>query len=242
MPHGNWDYGSYTPKKTIAGLADMGELAVRLGSPDTFDRRGDVMLVDDFEDNINKWVIGASGVGGGVALSNDYARNGSRCAKITSGDAIGDTTSITRNMPYPVISRIGFEISFTYHAHFNLWGWYVNLYDGVNSHTANIKYADATQLLTYYNSAGADITFATAVDLYAGTALFHTAKLVVDFTTDKYVRFILDDKEYDLSSYAIKVGASANQPLLSAVYAVATGTNENNICYADDAIITQNEP
>jgi len=63
MAHGTPDWGVTASKKTIYSLHDMGELAVRLGSIVSFDRRGDVIFSDSFQNGLGK--VYASGVGAG---------------------------------------------------------------------------------------------------------------------------------------------------------------------------------
>jgi len=242
MPRGQRDFGGTSPTTTIAGVSDMGELAVRLGSPVTFDRRGDVILLDDFEDNINKWVQTHVGVGGAIALSNDTCKNGARSCKFTTGNVIGNACSIERYMSYPVSGRFGFEISFTYESNFSQWEWLLQLNDGAFYHLAEITYVDATGTLYYRDSTPADVAIVAGLSLYEVDELFHTIKLVVDFDNDKYIRLILNNTEYDLSAYSFEKKADAtNQRLFTRVRAY-TATAANNVMYLDDAIWTQNEP
>ncbi len=242
MVHGQPDYGLYAAKKTVFGLADLGELAARLGSVVTFDRRGDVMLFDDFEDNLNKWQRAMVGIGAAIVLSNTQCRNGSRSVKVTSGNVIGNASTLTRFMAYPVVSKMGFEISFTYHANFLSLEWIFTLYDGTNYHQGRIKYTDATGALSYQDSAGAYQVIVDGLSLYNLDFLFHTIKMVVDFTTDKYARLILNNIEYDLSDYGLYAPADAGRPRVQTQLRVITATAANNSMYYDDAIWTQNEP
>ena len=113
MAHGQPDFGLYAVKKTVSGLADLGELAVRLGSIITFDRRGDIVWFDDFEGDVFKWERDPSGVDAAIIVSPEAARNGAFSAKLTTGNLADDHATILHHLPYPVTSRVGFEISFT---------------------------------------------------------------------------------------------------------------------------------
>ncbi|GAI56753.1 unnamed protein product, partial [marine sediment metagenome] len=76
MAHGQPDFGMYQIAKTIYRLADMGELAVRLGSIVTHDRRGDVIWMDNFDSGIAKWYQFASDDDGLVEWSAERSRSG----------------------------------------------------------------------------------------------------------------------------------------------------------------------
>lgn len=242
MPHGQPDFGMYAIAETIYRLSDMAELAVRLGSIDTFDRRGNVVWLDDFEDNLSKWNIVSLGTGAGAALSTDGCRNGAKSVKLTTGNAQNDYICITHYSPRPVLSKIGFEISFTTDEDLNAHFFYIIYYDGTNRHQALICYNPTTDKLYYYNENGAAQELASNLNLYAYSTHYHTLKLVVDLETDKYVRLLLDETEYDLSSYLIQESASATLPRLEVQYLVRTNVASSESVYAEDAIITQNEP
>ena len=242
MAHGQPDFGMYSLASTIYKLADMGELAARLGSIDTFDRRGDVVWLDDFEDNIAKWLVTSLGTGAGVALSTEAARNGAKSAKITTGNAQNDYASIAKYLGSLVTGEVGAEISFTLSDSLIKVMLYLFYYDGTNQHFAGIDYRLDNDTLYYVNAAGGTSVIAAGVALAASQYLFHTIKLVIDLKNDKYARLILDGVEYDLSSYSYQVTASAAGPFFIMQFEAQTNVADNISIYADDAIITQNEP
>ena len=59
MAHGAPDWFGTTPQGMVHRVADLAELAARLGSPDVFDRRGNVLFMDSFENGQNNWSHGA---------------------------------------------------------------------------------------------------------------------------------------------------------------------------------------
>ena len=242
MAHGMPDYGIYAPKLTVFGLEDMAELAARLGSIVTFDRRGDVVWMDDFEDNIAKWAILGSGTGYGAALSTEAARNGAKSVKLTTGAAIGNGVSILREIPPPVLGKCGLEISWTAYGNLAYVLLIMTHFDGAKARQGQVRYRRPQNDLQYLDSTNTFQTFATPGDIRDNIVNFHTAKLVIDLKNDKYTRFILDAVTYDLSAYALRTGAAVTSPNLT--YGVETETRaaENTSNYVDDCIVTQNEP
>jgi len=242
MPHGQPDFGMYAIAETIYRLSDMGELAVRLGSIVTHDRRGDVIWFDDFEGTLNKWDQYPIGTGAKIEQSADSARNGGRSCKLTTGNAINDYAMILKWLPYPILSKIGFEISFTLDAELGHVTNYLYLYDGTKQYRAYVDYHPDIDKLYYLDEDGTSHLLAENLDLAEYSTYYHTWKLVVDLATKKYVRLILDEKTYDLSSYGICSVASATLPCINALVYAITHVAANKSIYVDDAIITQNEP
>ena len=64
------DYGRLSAQATVFPVTDLGELAARLGSIVSHDRRGDVIWLDGFEDGLDKWQPTTSGSGAAVDLGD----------------------------------------------------------------------------------------------------------------------------------------------------------------------------
>jgi len=242
MAHGQPDFGAYAAKTIVGSLSDMAELAARLGSIVTFDRRGDVIDFDDFEGSTAKWNIVKSGDGAGAVISPKRARSGSFCFMLTSGMTLDHNVGIYRFLAYPVLSRMGLELSFG--SPTNAGGWELVLHlrhDSVN-YVALVVFTRATKELQIVYGDG-DITLIDTLTDYPLMAYgFHTVKVVADFVTKKYVRLIIDDNFYDLSSYLLKVSAAAPLDFLSAVFIHTGDLIANKDLHLDDYILTQNEP
>jgi hypothetical protein len=114
--------------------------------------------------------------------------------------------------------------------------------DGIDNVLFRVRLDTAAQVLQYYDATATFVTFASGINLFTAPTLFHTGKLVVDPTTQRYVRLRLNHLAFDLGGFAPPVFASAGLAVLTVVVeeetlaAVPTGT------YVDDVILTQNEP
>lgn len=243
MAHGQPDFGLYAVKKTVHGLADNAELAARLGSIVTFDRRGDVLWLDGFESPVVKWIVTTDGAGGGAEVSPDAARNGGFSCKLTTDILTDDWVSLSHYLPYPVVSKIGIEVSFTMTT--NLKSLLVAewLYDGSDFHSAQVMYFSIDNKLQYLDNRGFFQDLVTDLDLYTAQTTFHTIKLVIDLETHKYVRVIFNETEYDMSalSYA-HTPDPATIPNWRQQITITTGVDAAQSVYVDDVILTQNEP
>ena len=202
MAHGHPDWGISQPRKTVYPVTDLAELAARLGSINTFDRRGDTVWMDDFEDNINKWNYSGSGTGWAVALSTDQALHGAKSAKLTTGNAVTNSTYIAKHHPLPVSSRLGLEISFTTDTSLSYIQFGLAYSTGTSYREASIRYIPGEPgSLQYKDETGIWTEFATTT-LPDVQSLFHTIKIVADLSSHKYTRVLLDNTEYDLSAHA----------------------------------------
>ena len=225
----------------VSSVTDLGELAVRLGSIVTFDRRGDVYWLDGFEEGISKWDTVSVGIGGGVALSASYARNGLYSCELTAGQFMTHYAEISRNFPYPTLSRWGFECHWSFDSDLDTLDVLVSVYDGTNLTTGKLRYDYGNQRLQYWDSDGAWQNLATSVDLEPGYGIFNACKLVLDLEEAEYERVIVNESEYDMEGVALQQGASAVSPGVKLGVRNTGDGSHNNVVYVDDVIITQNE-
>ncbi|MBT9161303.1 MAG: hypothetical protein DDT26_02608 [Dehalococcoidia bacterium] len=222
--------------------AEMAELAARLGSPNTFDRRGDIVWMDDFEDNINKWVITTWGVGASVVLSTEAARNGARSAKLVTGNAINESASIEVICPILLIANVGFEFSFAGNPPNSVHEVSPNILTGTHLISPRIEYIASTGTLRIRNEFLQWINLITGHNLRSSIRCFHTMKVVVDVPARRYIRLLLDSLTFDISQHNILVTPDTRTPDTHFNILYRTTTAVTRITYIDNVIITQNEP
>lgn len=242
------DYAALKPVGTVPigpvyTSTDIAELAARLGSIVTFDRRGNVLWFEDFENTLGAWTTHYSGIGGSVALSTTRARSGSFSAKLVTGNVTGNEVWISRSFPLPSSDRLGFEVSFTIVEQMATIKFQIKI-DAINGNAywLAIQYTYATKKLEYQ---GIDWEWHTIQEILMGSSYswFHTMKLVFDQHSGKYTRLIWDNAEFDLStiSYSCDVGGGA-LPKVTVWIEGVTASDLNVPMYIDDVIVTQNEP
>lgn len=249
MVHGGPDWGINVPVATVYGVDDMGELAARLGSIVNFDRRGNIIFMDDFQSSLSKWhTVLALGAGGEIAITNERAKNGATSCKVTTPDAVGAIAQLTHYFSFPVLSKIGIEASFTLGpVEIDHICMALTLEDDVEVKLAQIKLIRAPpgstlHTLQYLDADDNWVTFGTA-HIYSANHYFVPAKLVADMENDCYVRFLIANYSFDLSAYPLRVFSPPPTPAHAAFsIVVENGAAGNHSLYLDDAIITQNEP
>jgi len=239
MPHAGPDWGTYAPVSTIYSIQDLGELAARLGSIVTFDRRGNVIFMDNFDDGIEPWSYGGTS-GYSVRWSPYQYKSGGFSIELTTPAVAGKNAWIERYFPYPSKSRLGIEMSVNKNYRVNQIDFYFEIYDGSDLYEPYIRLIGNT-----WSYLGDDLNYhnlGSAGDLM-NDIMFHTFKLVFDLTTGKFVRLIVDTTTFDLSTFTIYKINSSSSPSLFINFAITSmAYAEAAQAWVENLILTQNEP
>jgi len=242
MAHGQPDFGMYSQKSITYGLSDMAELAVRLRSPVIFDRRGDVIVIEDFSYGLNSWYIAAAPTGSSITVTNKYTRAGGFSADVATGTDSDGSKSMARWFGYPRLSSVGIEMSFLLSSLIANVQLYLYMYDGSELNQFSANYNHATGKLTIVTSTGAWEETDHDQILYDTDPCWHTIKIVGNTVTNKYKRILLDNFEQDLSAYGCYAAANASRPCMEVAIQIFPTSLAVRHCYITDLIITQNEP
>ncbi|GAH86831.1 unnamed protein product, partial [marine sediment metagenome] len=198
--HGKPDWGLQL-KKTVYTFDDLSELAVRLGSEVFFDRRGDVYLIENFENGLAKWEIDGSGSGWDCVLTSEKASAGGYSVKLTGGKTSGYESSITKYFPYPVLSKWGFETHFGCGKDMDQIYFTLSLQTGTHQKAATILYDRLNKLLQYKDLEGIYRNIKTSYTIREYGHQFNVLKIVADLENLKYTRLIINEDVFDLSNY-----------------------------------------
>ena len=242
MAHGKPDYGVTGGAATVYQMSDLGELAARLGSTITFDRRGDVIWWDDFECGLAKWPVSLSGTGAAGALSTIRARNGRSSLLLTGGSDANRTAIAVHAEPFARLSRFGFEWSFNLPLAIDYVKGVIFVYDGVNQTFWEWKWSDTLNAVRYLDGATVLDVTAASVDILNGGTQFSTMKLVVDPSANRYVRGLFNNREIDLDGVSGVQFPDAQAARIVLQIEVHSRAGQNDQVYVDDTILTQNEP
>ena len=242
MVRGGPDFGAYSPKAAGAGLTDLAELAVRLGSIDSVDRRGDILLLDDFDDSFLRWETKTFSAGSECVRDEAYPKRGDGCVKMAPAANDLAYARINRYLEIPRNRQLGFEISTTIAAGMDDLLHGAELFDGSTKHFARVKVDIANSLIAVFTTGASYSNVLTGMNLYSSNYMWYTIKLVWDWTTGFYKRLLWNGQEYDLSAipiYSVPSGGPTRLDLEVQANGLAGGAATQ---YLDDAILTQNEP
>lgn len=269
-PHDLPDWGALNAVETVIEITDLGELAARLFSIDTFERGGDVVWMDDFEnevgvfipwatlgdaevpgtfgetfdlDGLNKWIVDASGDGSAVRMSTERARNGLWSCRLIAASGEDTAARIIHLNPYPRLSNMGVEASVSLGEHVPdvQLSATINTFGDAREYT--VRYLAETAEVQVFVVGVGWVTLRTGSSLENIATLFHTWKLVFDAVNHRYLRFVLDETTFDLSALAeqgVTEGGGNN-------WRVAITATNHDVdmfladAWVDDVILTQNE-
>jgi len=240
MPHGGPDWGTVGPIGTIFTIEDLGELAARLGSPDTFDRRGNVIFIDNFDSGIEPWWIGGNPAGWAGRWCPDQHRSGGFSLELTTKAEAGASAYAERYFPYPSKSRLGVEMHFNHNFRVKEAEFLIEVYDGENLYEVYIQLVGDTW--QYWGADHAYHDLDPTTDLMPDL-MFHTFKLVFDLTTGEFAHLIIDTTVFDLAKYKMYSIGSDSAPAIYIHYEITADVFAQAAqAWIDDLILTQNEP
>lgn len=242
MSRGQRDFGQYAPKDTSTSISDMGEVAARLGSIVIFDKRGDVVTFDNFEEPLLAWEKGTVVGGDYVRFSSLYVKSGSQAVRLHCDNHTSGSAHINKASAVLASKRLGMEISFcqlSLDLDLVIYLWYD---DAVKASQAEVKIDTSNFKLSVRDAAYAWVEVADIPVLQRNPFTFHTVKLVVDFDTALYQRVILNETEYDVSGRSIYVDTTGGFSQVLTRVEAQTRNGVGGDVWVDDFILTQEEP
>ncbi|MBA7607939.1 hypothetical protein ES703_15109 [subsurface metagenome] len=240
---GQPDYAGTQQKAVGVTLSDMADLAVRLGSIVEYDRRGDIVILDDFEDTIIKWTIGVGALAY-VRHDSTSVKSGSQALELHLGNVPGGNTNIRKDFHVLGILKVGAEISFSVPQDTYQFEVYITYYDGDDQHFGRVTVDFNARELTLWDNILGETLIAGGLDFTSSNHFYHIIKYVVDFSTLRYSRLLLNNIEYDVSAYTLtSVAAPLVLPTMRTELRILdNGAGDEASIWLDDFIFTQNEP
>jgi len=241
MARGLPDFGPSAVKVALGGMADIGELAARLGALPRYDRLGDVVFLEDFDADLGAWVTEISGAGAGVVVTPERRVTGSFSCKLTGGSTLLGYAGIRTYLPVPFSTVHGFEIAWTLHDDADYLYFRVDIYTGVYKISFAIKW-DNTTLYNYYLNAAAGWTqiLPQRIPFY-NDRNFIDAKMTFDISTQKYSRMLVAPATFDIAGAGGLVALDATYPHMEISGRVYSKPTFNAYTYIDSIIVTAND-
>lgn len=240
--HGAPDWSVYRIDSASYTVMDLAELAARLDSINVFDRRGDVVWLEDFTTGLNQWDILTAGTGAAAAISPAHFLSRGYSTKLTCGSSDTRLIGLRTYKPYPRTQPFGLEASFTVETNHELFTLYAHVVTGGQGHLYQLQWSEANDTLSYFSTLGFPIALTPTVYLHRDPTCFHTLKLVFDPINRLYVRALLNHQEWDLSTITPYTTAQAAGSYLLLLAQYQGDAETNAVGYVDNIILTQDEP
>lgn len=235
------DWGGHYNDPMLFPLDDLAELAARLGSPVTYDRRGNVLWLYAFEHGLGL-VETANSASSVAALSTTRSEVGPFSCRLTTHTAADAWAYALRRVPRPVLSRVGFQVSVNFNNDNGLFQVDLAEYDGSAFNRARLRIDMDNRELQVNDAAAGWVAIATGLPDYTDAPYFIHMKLVVNLSDHTYVRAVVDNTEYDLSAYTMSASAGTTSPHLFCRAYLANAVASAAQVWVDSLIVTGSEP
>lgn len=229
------DYQKYLPGSNRFSLQDLGELAARLGSPSIYDRRGEVVFAYQFEH-------GFAGMTGSGTLDATRPFIGPYCLKLVT--AVGVGQEVYEDYTLPIFGTQNAGIEFAFSASGNMTRFRVSMQYQITDNVSLIRvdFDIPNHKITIYSASGNYDLPGYVVDYQPDPGPYHVMKVVGDFVNYKYVRIIIDGREFDISHLRLVDDGDIGKGLAY----VQFGVINDNVHAANGRvgfyIVTANEP
>lgn len=242
MVRGHPDYGQSKQTKIVHSVLDLGELAARLGSPDVFQRSGEVIFIDSFENGISAYFTNLMGTGAAVDLMGDRSYHGGLAVRLTGGSDGGRRAQLLKRFHVVELNQMGIETTFSLDADTEFVCLSLVHRTGTNEYTYSIYANMAEGKFQYYDEdmVKQDLdSFNWGVD---DLDHWHTMKMIVDLENNKYVRTFYNEKGFSLVNIEPKMTESTEASRVDLFLWNYSDDGLNGIAYIDSFILTINEP
>ena len=232
----------WLPSSTRYPLADLGEQAVRLGSPVTFDRRGEVVWFDVGDRGLSPYICNQYGTGAIVRPVAVYTLHGGYAIQLVAGSNGDHAAEIAKIISNLQMQRGGLEVAFHLPTYGDAFDIEVRHYTGAVSQRGVVRIDYADDKMKYLGDDDNFHEIATIGTVATSYWIYHHSKVVVDFDANRYMRLLFDDERYDLSAYALNSVASAEQRHYWLSVRMTGRLTYNDAAYVGHVILTGNEP
>jgi len=218
------------------------ELAVRLGSAVAYDRRGQVVFLEDFEHGYSLWTWAKSGNLAACALDPTSSLSGGYSVKLTGGNHNVRFSLIGMTRGVAPMGRVGLEFSIAFGSGVNYVSGSLSMHDGTDAYRAQIRYEWVGMDVDVYDDGG-DWTWVAGV---ANPGVvgneYNTFKFVIDQATRKYVRALFNDIEVHPTTTSYYRTGPTNSTHITVQIAVYSRDGNNDVVYVDNVVVTLAEP
>jgi len=218
------------------------ELAVRLGSPVAYDRRGQVILFEDWEQGQNRWVLYKSGGTAGAWLDPTTSATGGYSMRFRAGTDVSRYSWLMYRRGALPVGRVGLEFSFAVPGDVQWVFGSLFVDNGTDLFEFKIRWLAADDGLYIWDTTLGMTSVGTGKLVGLDKRRFNTIKAVADLEEEQWVRLMYNRQEIDISAHPLEATGSGSVPRVSLEVGVYGTGGADEIAYIDDVILTFGEP
>jgi len=232
----------YQPGSERHVIGDLAELAARLWSPNTYDRRGEVVWMDQFESGMSKWKDASYDVNDDSLLVADYPYQGEYAIKLVTGGAAIRLAEIHRYLTPPRVNKWGLEVAVNFWTDYDGFAIELRRIHGELAYSASLSLDNVAGKIQTYDSNNELVDLDDLPLSWGGHGHYHVLKIVADFDTNYRVRALFDQNEYDISEHAIKPVGTDEAYYNDIIITYIGREGKTDYCLIGQVIVTANEP
>ena len=217
------------------------DLSVRLGSPVTWDWRGNVLYMHDFSTGYGPMLKVAHGTGAVVALGPEKGCFGGYALKMTSGSDDAGYGQIHFYVGSNPSVRLGIAARFAISSNTGYVEVHIEHQEGASSPYGSLWVDVANSQLQIYLAVGGWTNVGAVVVNLSGDT-YCWLKLVINQDTGYYERAMYNEVEIDLSAYPCPTLSSSYVGSIMASFVNVGRDGNNDVVYLDQVVLTVNEP
>jgi len=226
----------------LASNIGLSELASRLGGNQRYDTRGTIVWSWGFEDGQPSPWYTSFGGGASGALCAGGSAHGGYCYEITLPGGGPGSGTVQTYISTPTIASLGFEGAFRVNDIRGQLDFKISDQSQDGYKNGGVRVDTFTGKLYYLNSAGGWTEFYDISGDPVTSKTWSRMKLVTDHLTGKYVRFMFNRWQWDMSAYSMQTGVSGAPGRIILEVACRTNSSVNNAHLLDNWILTNFEP
>lgn len=223
-------------------IGDLAELAARIWSPVTYDRRGEVVWMELFDYGLANWKTVSWNGTHTFETSEVWTYQGQYALKMMTDGTEDGIAEIHRYLAPPRVNKWGLELTVAAITNFRSITVEFRRQWGTTLHTAFAQIDNENSILEILDEDDDFVEIATIKDIEYASGLFHHLKLVADFDTGMYTRLLFDQNEYDISAYKIALSTGDAYYFNDILIYFIGRTGETDYCHLGRVIVTANEP
>lgn len=238
MARGSRDFGAGAARSLTAPMLDLGELAVRLGAPISYDRLGSVIAILTGADPVNAFP--EQHIGGGRADPFfSYSPFGPYTWRLEAPANL-DAAAVQSFFPYIGDAPAGVEVVWKMPSgQLDAFELLVEVSNGTTRTNAGLRWNGTEADWQHKNSSGTFVDTPTQPnDPFQST--WHSLKLVFDPTLQTYVRGLVDGESLELAGIDGQNDASVRRSVRTSVRVQSSGT-PNQVAEVAAVIVTVEE-
>lgn len=236
------DYSKYGLQSVRFSLQDMGELAVRMGSADWFQRLGNVVYMDDMGTGLSHFVTSTAGAGSAISVITSAESGSGYAIKFSTAAILGASCSLTRYLPVMPVNKHGLEGAFSVGGTGNYIQFqYIARYLTI-TYQAILRFDLANNQIQVYNASAVYEVVEPVFKWWQDLRVFNHFKITLDLPKQKYGKLLYNNTEYDLSSIGLRMGGANTQPAVQLLNEMAGEASGVRTAAVGLLILTTDEP